>query len=719
MDTATETGVGPNSGSLGTPSEPRNFSARLIEKVKTLPRPRPELVALLILAAILNLWALGQNGWANDYYSAAVRSMSGSWHNFFYNSYDAAGVMTVDKPPVAFWVQALSVRVFGYSSLSMLIPQALMGVATVGLVYDLTRRTFGRLAGTIGGFVFALTPITVAIFRHNNPDAILILFSVAALWFVVRGLEDGRTKWLLWAGAMVGLAFETKMGAGLLVMPGLAVAWLWVAPAGRVKALKQLFFAGLIMVGVGLAWPMLMWLTPADSRPWISGTSDNSIWSLITGYNGLGRLDGQAGGPGGMGGGGGMGSVFGGPTGVFRLVGTSLGGQAGWLLGLSAAGGLLVAVTSRFKRTDPRTGWILATGGAFLVTAVAFSFASGIFHPYYVSLLAPFAAALIGAGVAELIKAEGKMRYLAIPVIALAVVGEIAVINSEASFGWMIPLLIVGGIAAAALLVLGDRVAALNGRRLRSIVAVSFVALMMIAPATWAVQTLGHPTSSTFPAGGPESQGMGGPGGGFGGPGGGMGGPPGGTTSGMVPPTGMTPPAGMVPPGMGTSSGAFPGATGSSSGAMPGTSGSSTSTTGGSPSMAGGMPGGMGGPGGSTETTPAIKYIGNHGGGNLAVSSQQGASTAVIEDEGGDSVNVVAIGGFSGRESQVSTSWLAGRVDAGQIRWVLTDGSSSLPADGRTGSTEVMAAVASVCKKVDSVSGLYDCSGLGSELAAS
>src|SRR3954451_13133827 len=141
---------------------------------------RPELAALLVLAAVLNLWALDQNGWANDYYSAAVRSMSMSWHNFLYESFDPSGVMTVDKPPLSLWVQALSVRAFGFHPLSILVPQALMGVATVGLVYDLTRRRFGRAGGFVAGAVLALTPIAVAISRHNNPDALLVLCVVGA-----------------------------------------------------------------------------------------------------------------------------------------------------------------------------------------------------------------------------------------------------------------------------------------------------------------------------------------------------------------------------------------------------------------------------------------------------------------------------------------------------------------------------------------------------------
>jgi 4-amino-4-deoxy-L-arabinose transferase-like glycosyltransferase len=304
-----------------------------------IPRPRPELLALLVLAAVLNLWALGQNGWANEYYSAAVRSMSTNWHAFLYNSFDSAGVMTVDKPPLSMWVQALSARLFGFSSWSILVPQALMGIASVGLVYDIARRRFGRVAGGVAGLTLALTPITVAISRHNNPDALLVLCCVGALWFLVRALEDGRTRWLLWSGVCIGLGFETKMAAALLIVPAFAAAYLWVAPRGRKLAAGQLAAGGGALAAVALAWPLLMWLTPSADRPWISGTSDNSIWSLIFGYNGLGRVDGQAGGPGGAMGGGGNGGPFGGSSGPLRLLNEALGGQAGWLLGAALVGG--------------------------------------------------------------------------------------------------------------------------------------------------------------------------------------------------------------------------------------------------------------------------------------------------------------------------------------------------------------------------------------------
>jgi len=263
-------------------SLPRIRGARRSRSLALASR-RPELAALLLLAGVLYLWGLSRNGVANEYYSAAVRSMSTSRHAFLYGSFDASGVMTVDKPPLALWVQAVSARVFGFSSWSMLEPQALMGVATVALAYDLTRRRFGRSAGFTAGLVLALTPMTVAMARHNNPDALLVLCCTAALWAIVRGLEDGRTRWVVLSGVCVGLGFEAKMAAALLVVPAIAAAWLWMAPRGRAAAVRQLLAGGAAMTAVGLAWPMLMWLTPAADRPWISGTSDNSIWSLILG----------------------------------------------------------------------------------------------------------------------------------------------------------------------------------------------------------------------------------------------------------------------------------------------------------------------------------------------------------------------------------------------------------------------------------------------------
>ena len=633
---------------------------------------RPELWALLCLTAFLNLWDLGRNGWANTYYSAAVRSMSSSWHDFLYASFDRAGVMTVDKPPLALWVQSLSVRVFGYHPMSLLVPQALMGIATVALVYDLVRRRFGRLGGFVAGLALALTPMTVAISRHNNPDALLVLCCVAAVWCAVRGLEDGRARWLVLSGVSVGLGFETKMGVALTVVPGIAAAWMWIAPAarGRLHALRQLLGGGVAMVLVGGAWPALVELTPASSRPWISGTSDNRILSLIFEYNGLGRVDGQAGGPA-AGPGGGQNNMFGGSTGPLRLLNAALGGQVGWLLGFAVVTTLAMVVASRLRRRDPRSGWLIAVAGAFLVSALLFSFASGIFHPYYVSLLAPFLAALVGAGAGQLFGRRLSLRVVAPLAIAAGVVVELAIRGDYPSqLDWLAPVLICLAVVTVGVLVLG------RSRRARTVALAVAIAGLLMAPAVWAFDTLSYATSSTFPSGGPataESAGQGfGPGagargrfgGGFG-PGGAGAPPAGGLGQGGPPPAAGEGGSGARAGGSGVT--LF--GSGSSSGPGPSGAGSARSGGFGGGTGSGGSPFG----GNAASLNTALSYIDSHGGGTLAVSSQSGAAEAII-DRG---ANVVGIGGFSGRESEVTRSWLAQEVRSGKIRWVLDEESGS------------------------------------------
>jgi hypothetical protein len=565
----------------------------------------------------------------------------------------------------------------------------LMGVASVALVYDLVRRRWGRAGGFAAGAALALTPITVAISRHNNPDALLVLCIVFALWALVRGLEDGRTRWLVWAGVGVGLGFETKMGAALLVVPGIAAAWLWVAPRGRWAAARAVGAFGAAAVAVGGAWPLLVALTPASSRPWISGTSDNSIWSLIVGYNGLGRLDGQAGGPGGMGGGpggggpgGGGNSLFGGSPSAFRLVGDALGGQGGWLVGLALAGGIGLLVATRFKR-GPRTGWLIAIGGAFLTTAVAFSTAKGIFHPYYMSELAPFTAALVGATVGHVAARARHWRWIGAAAIAGGVISELAVLHSSGTLSWLPPVLVVAGLAAAAALIAAPS-------RWRRVALATALATLTIAPASWAVQTLGHATNGTFPAGGAAQQGFGGGGGrgGFRGGAGGAGGRGG---------------RGGFPPGGGQ--GAPAGANGAPGGGFGGPGG------GGRGGFGGGPGGGMFGDD-SAALQQVLAYVKANGGGTIGVSSQSSAASAILSS----GADVAGLGGFSGRESQISLSWLAGRIDAGGIRWIYTNG-GGLGNDGRTGANDVMTAVAKTCKST-TVSGLYDCGGSAAALRA-
>ena len=672
-----------------THPHPRSWnSTRLRDRLRALPLPRPELAVLLVLAALLYLWGLSKNGWANDYYSAAVHSMAGSWHDFLYGSFDAKGLMTVDKPPLALWVEALSAKIFGFNSLAILVPQALMGVASVGLLYDLTRRHWGRAAGTLAGLALALTPVIVAVSRHNNPDALLVLCSVGALWCFVRALEHGATKWLVLAGVCVGLGFEAKMGAALMVLPGMALAWLWVAPRGRLVAVRQLAIAGAALLAVALAWPVLVWLTPEASRPWISGTNDNSIWSLIWEYNGFGRLEGQTGGPASFGGAGG--GPFGGATGAFRLLNESLGGQAGWLLGASTVGGLGIAALSRLRRADPRTGWIIAVGGAFAITAVAFSFAGGIFHPYYTSLLAPFAAALLGATFAQVRSAGQSGRILGALAIGAGAIVELVVIDHSASdLDWLVVPLVLVAVAAVGALLFADRIAPriagtqstrLKTARIRLLALACGLAILLVGPAIWSVETLGHPTSGTFPAGGPESASTMG----------GMGGPP---SGGVGPSTNME--------GQGTNAvGSLFGEASSGEGGPP-----SMGAMGGAPSM-GGTGGAARGMFGGEDLTSVLEYTEAHGGGTIAVDSQSGAAASIIEE----GAEVAGIGGFSGKESSVSATWLEERIESGAISWIyvggsgggMTGGPGGEAGDTRTGSESAIDTVVKSCTKVES-----------------
>jgi 4-amino-4-deoxy-L-arabinose transferase-like glycosyltransferase len=646
---------------------------RVLARALTALRRAPELGGLVGVAALLNLWALGRNGWANTYYSGAVRSMASSWHNFLYASLDPSGVMTVDKPPLSLWIQALSARVFGFHPLAVLVPQALIGIASVVLVYDLVRRPFGRLGGFVAGLALATTPIAVAMSRDNNPDALLTLCCLAAVWCAVRGFERGRTRWLVLSAVAVGLGFETKMLVALVVVPAIALAWLWITPRGRgrLDALRQLLCGAGALLATAGAWPLLVALTPAASRPWISGTSDNSILSLIFGYNGFGRVDGQLGGPRGAGGASG---VFAQATGPLRLLNASLGGQDGWLLGLAVAGAVVVAIAARGRRRDARTAWVLVVGGAFVVTAVLFSLAHGIFHPYYVVLLAPFTAALVGAGVATVVRGDVSVALAGPPALALGVACELVVrADYPGHMDWMaIVLPLVCGGAAVPLLACGDR-------RVHAAAMGVGVAALLVAPAIFAIDTLGYATNSTFPAGGPtwaatEQAGIGG-GGGFGG------GLFGGAPSNRIP--------------------LFGGGTSR-------------------PSLGGGLriiprgPFGAGGGGfGQELPVSVLRYAADHGGGTIATEAQSGAALSIIEHN----ANVAGIGGFSGSESDPSVSWLAGEVASGHIRWVYSTG-TSFDSGGRAGASVAIAAVEQACTPVTGYSSFYDCTGNAAALRA-
>jgi 4-amino-4-deoxy-L-arabinose transferase-like glycosyltransferase len=484
---------------------------------------RPALIALLVGTAVLYLWDLGASGWANSFYSAAVQAGSKSWRAAFFGSSDASNFITVDKPPASLWVMEVSARLFGVNAWSILVPQALEGVASVGVVYLTVRRWFSPAAGLLAGGVLALTPVAVLMFRFNNPDALLVLLLALATYAAVRALESAQTRWLVLMAVLVGTGFLTKMMQAYLVMPAIGLVYLLAAPTRLRRRIWQLALAAVALVAASGWWVLVVQLTPAADRPYVGGSQNNSILNLIFGYNGFGRLSGnEAGSVGGGFGRAGGGSLWG-PTGLNRLFLTDMGGQISWLL--PAALLFLVAglvVTIRVPRTDRTRAAYLLWGGSLVVTALVFSFAQGIIHPYYTVALAPAIGALIGMGTVTMWRRRSSVAARAVLAAALAVTAVWAwflLDRSPTWLPWLRWLVLVMGVIAAALLLLPPGWL----KRWVAAVAVVSVGVILAGPAAYALQTAGSPESGAIPSAGPAVS-LGGPGGGLAGGGGGGGG---------------------------------------------------------------------------------------------------------------------------------------------------------------------------------------------------
>jgi 4-amino-4-deoxy-L-arabinose transferase-like glycosyltransferase len=248
-----------------------------------------------VLAGVLVFWALTVSGYANSWYADGALAASRSWKAFFDNAADLSGVVSIDKGPLSGWMMGLSGRIFGFSSFSMLLPDALCGVASVILLHDAVRRTLGRRAALLAALMLALSPVSVVMDRYNSPDALLALLLLASAWALVRALESGRLRHVLLCGAFVGLAFNTKMLEAYMVVPGLAVGFAVAGRGGWRRRLRHLLSGGAVMVVVSFAWFTTMTLIPTADRPYVGGTTNNSWFSLIFGYNGLSRLTGNRG----------------------------------------------------------------------------------------------------------------------------------------------------------------------------------------------------------------------------------------------------------------------------------------------------------------------------------------------------------------------------------------------------------------------------------------
>jgi len=380
--------TGPLSAGPATPARGNRLTGLLRGRPEDPRWARPALLAVLALTAALYAIGLSRNGWANDFYAAAVQAGSKSWKAFFFGSFDAGNFITVDKTPASLWVMELSARAFGLNSWSLLLPQAAEGVAAAALLYATVRRWFGPAAGLIAATVLALTPVAALMFRFDNPDALLVLLMTAAAYATVRAIESGRTRWLVLTGTLLGFAFLTKMLQGFLVLPGFALAYLVAGPPRLGKRLLQLLAGGAAIVASAGWWVAIVQLTPAADRPYIGGSTGNSVLQLALGYNGLGRLTGNE--TGSVGFRGGAGPSFSGSAGLTRLFAADMGGQVSWLLPAALiALAALAWLSWRAVRTDRVRAAALLWGGWLLVTGGVFSFMAGIIHPYYTIALAP------------------------------------------------------------------------------------------------------------------------------------------------------------------------------------------------------------------------------------------------------------------------------------------------------------------------------------------
>ena len=623
------------------------FLERLTSSFAAVMRmPAVAAAGLAVMSGFLYLWNLTASGFANSYYSAAALAASQSWSAWFFGSLDAGNFITVDKPPLSTMLMGLSVRIFGLSSASILVPEALFGVGSVALLFAIVRRQFGLAAGVIAGVVMALTPVAALMFRYDHPDALTTFLMLGAAFATQRAIENGRHRWLAVAGIALGLAFLSKYLQGWLVGPGLAFAYLVAANAPLRRRVVGLFVLGATTVVTAGLWVAAVLATPASARPYIGGSTNNSVLDLIFGYDGLGRIfGGSAGGGVGQGG-----ANFSGTPGLLRLFNSDFGGQIAWLLPASLI--FLVAglfLTRRLARTDNRRAGYLMWGGWLLVSAVVFSYMSGIVHSYYAVALAPAIGALVGGGLIELWRARERFIAAGLVIgaaILVSVATAVVLLMRSPSFAPWLPPLIVGlGIAAA----ISVAMPATRGIRV-GLAGLSLGLVAMLAgPAAFTANTITtaysgsivaagpQPTATDFLSGSRDSQGRG-----FaqGGPlGGGQGG---GGRAGFVPGRGFSGPNGA---------------------------------------------------GGAGDTALASYLVAHQGSATWIVAVSSAGDAADIELSTGKPV--MAMGGWSGSDNAITLDGLKADIADGRLRYVIVGGQGGGPGGFSLDSAKVSAWITS------------------------
>ncbi|GAB1763944.1 hypothetical protein PMEGAPL125_03640 [Priestia megaterium] len=690
------------------------------------------LVPIVLIAAFLNLFKIWTDEYANAYYTAAVKSMLQSFHNFFYASFDPGGYVTIDKPPVVFWIQTISAKIFGFHGWSVILPQALAGIGSVLLLYVLVKRTFGVWAGRFAALAMALTPIVPAVSRTNNIDSMLVFTLLVATWMLFRAVRTAKFGWVLAAFAMIGVAFNMKMLQAYMVLPAFYVFYVVATKITWKKKIAFLTTATALMLAVSVSWAVVVDSTSADKRPYMGSSQTNSVLELAFGYNGINRLTGNTSVTGSShkqpaqaqqqtassetkqtsnsnaessqssnqskssssqkmqapDGGNQNGMFNTGNPGPFRLFQKGLSDQISWLLpfvifsivGLFAGVKFKGPYTAKQKESLFWLAWLLPV-------AVFFSIA-GFFHQYYLIMLAPPIAAFAGAGAVALwsmYKQHNGLKSWLLPSGILTTAAlQVYIMSPYVSSIGVAPIAGVGALGVILALVLAIRKERKNS--VTNYLGVAAMVVLLAMPAYWAMTPIIYGGNSMLPAAGPDSSS-------------GMGGPPSTATNskqsgfnGMQPPGSsgsnsssnnqMQPPSGssnggqMQMPGGSSNNGQMQPPSGSSnSGQMPGGSSNNNgqmqmpSSSSSKLSSSKRKSGGMN----AEVNTKLLNYLTKNNTGEkylFATTDSTSAAPYIIKT----GKPVMAMGGFSGSDPILTVSKLKSMIKKGEVKYFYLSG---------------------------------------------
>ncbi|MCQ9283901.1 glycosyltransferase family 39 protein [Priestia aryabhattai] len=712
------------------------------------------LVPIVLIAAFLNLFKIWTDEYANAYYTAAVKSMLQSFHNFFYASFDPGGYVTIDKPPVVFWIQTISAKIFGFHGWSVILPQALAGIGSVLLLYVLVKRTFGVWAGRFAALAMALTPIVPAVSRTNNIDSMLVFTLLVATWMLFRAVRTAKFGWVLAAFAMIGVAFNMKMLQAYMVLPAFYVFYVVATKITWKKKIAFLTTATALMLAVSVSWAVVVDSTSADKRPYMGSSQTNSVLELAFGYNGINRLTGNTSVTGSShkqpaqaqqqtassetkqtsnsnaessqssnqskssssqkmqapDGGNQNGMFNTGNPGPFRLFQKGLSDQISWLLpfvifsivGLFAGVKFKGPYTAKQKESLFWLAWLLPV-------AVFFSIA-GFFHQYYLIMLAPPIAAFAGAGAVALwsmYKQHNGLKSWLLPSGILTTAAlQVYIMSPYVSSIGVAPIAGVGALGVILALVLAIRKERKNS--VTNYLGVAAMVVLLAMPAYWAMTPIIYGGNSMLPAAGPDSSS-------------GMGGPPSTATNskqsgfnGMQPPGSsgsnsssnnqMQPPSGssnggqMQMPGGSSNNGQMQPPSGSSnSGQMPGGSSKNNgqmqmpSSSSSKLSSSKRKSGGMN----AEVNTKLLNYLTKNNTGEkylFATTDSTSAAPYIIKT----GKPVMAMGGFSGSDPILTVSKLKSMIKKGEVKYFYLSGM------GKGGQSDVITWIKENSKEIPS-----------------